>query len=216
MLSLVTSKGLFLNVGPKFILPVYSTFRQTIANDQISAYHPELNGKPVTNEVIMGKLTDAQRDLTGSINNEFKLAVAIGLEAGYEFKLKNGHSLDLGLYLDYSLYSMYQDQGNSSVISITTPPSVSGCAVVDVLPLTQAYATPYDEEESSYKVVWDSNGRPIVDYSLYNTRRLNPYAQLDIRIDKSFYFKKWTLSIYLDMENVTFSKIQHISAAVRY
>jgi hypothetical protein len=63
MLSLVTSKGLFLNVGPKFILPVYSTFRQTIANDQISAYRPELNGKPITNEVIMGKLTDAQRDL---------------------------------------------------------------------------------------------------------------------------------------------------------
>ena len=143
MLSLVTSKGLFLNVGPKFILPVYTSFNQTIANDQISAYHPELNGKPVTNEVIMGKLTDAQRDLTGSINNEFKLAVAIGLEAGYEFKLKNGHSLDLGLYLDYSLYSMYQDQGNSSVISITTPPSVSGCAVVDVLPLTQAYAKKY-------------------------------------------------------------------------
>lgn len=143
MLSLVTSKGLFLNVGPKFILPVYSTFRQTIANDQISAYHPELNGKPVTNEVIMGKLTDAQRKLTGSINNEFKLAVAIGLEAGYEFKLKNGHSLGLGVYLDYTLYSMYQDQGNSPVISITTPPSVSGCAVVDVLPLTQAYANKY-------------------------------------------------------------------------
>ena len=143
MLSLVTSKGLFLNVGPKFILPVYSTFRQTIANDQISAYHPELNGKPVTNEVIMGKLTDAQRDLNGSINNEFKLAVAIGLEAGYEFKLKNGHSLGLGLYLDYTLYSMYQDQRNSSVISITTPPSASGCAVVDVLPLTQAYANKY-------------------------------------------------------------------------
>ena len=72
--------------------------------------------------------------------------------------------------------------------------------------------TPYDEEGSSYKVVWDSNGRPIVDYSLYNTLRLNPYVQLDIRIDKSFYFKKWTLSIYLDMENVTFSKIQQQDA----
>jgi hypothetical protein len=143
MLSLVTSKGLFLNVGPKFILPVYSTFRQTIANDQISAYRPELNGKPITNEVIMGKLTKEQCNMTGSWGNEFKLAVALGLELGYEFRLKNGHSLDLGLYLDYSLYSMYQDQGNSSVISITTPPSVSGCAVVEVLPLTQAYAKKY-------------------------------------------------------------------------
>ncbi len=72
--------------------------------------------------------------------------------------------------------------------------------------------TPYNEEESSYKLVWDANGRPIPDYSRYNTCRLNPYAQLDIRIDKEFYFKKWALSIYLDMENVTFSKIQQQDA----
>lgn len=143
MLSLVTSKGLFLNVGPKFILPVYTSFNQTIDNPIISAYRPELNGKPITNEVIMGKLTKEQCNMTGSWGNEFKLAVALGLELGYEFRLKNGHSLDLGLYLDYTLYSMYQDQGNSSVISITTPPSATGCAVVEVLPLTQAYAKKY-------------------------------------------------------------------------
>ena len=72
--------------------------------------------------------------------------------------------------------------------------------------------TPYDEEESSYKLVWDANGRPVADYSRYNTCRLYPYAQLDIRIDKALYFNKWTLSIYIDMENVTFSKIRQQDA----
>jgi hypothetical protein len=142
MLSLITSKGLFFNVGPKFILPVYTSFNQTIDNPIISAYMPELNGNPITNEFVMGKLTKEQCNMTGSWGNEFKLAVALGLELGYEFRLKNGHSLDLGLYLDYSLYSMYQDQGNNRVIAIT-PPSASSSAVVDVLPLTQAYAKKY-------------------------------------------------------------------------
>ena len=142
MLSVITAKGLFLNLGPKFILPVYSVFNQDITNPNISAYLPELNGKPLTNNVVMGKLSDEQCHMSGSLGNELKLAVALGVELGYEFKLKNGHSIDLGLYLDYTVYSMYQNQGNSPIISIT-PPSAYGSAVVDVLPLTSAYANKY-------------------------------------------------------------------------
>lgn len=36
--------------------------------------------------------------------------------------------------------------------------------------------------------------------------------QLDIRVDKEFYFKKWTLSLYVDLENVTFSRIRQPDA----
>lgn len=72
--------------------------------------------------------------------------------------------------------------------------------------------TPYDVEETALKTVWDANGRAIYDYDRYNTERLDAYAQLDIRIDKAFYFKKWTMSLYIDMENVTFSKIRQPDA----
>lgn len=72
--------------------------------------------------------------------------------------------------------------------------------------------TPYDNEASSIKTVWDANGRPVYDYARYNMERLSPYAQLDIRIDKFFYFEKWTMSMYLDMENVTFSRIRQPDA----
>lgn len=72
--------------------------------------------------------------------------------------------------------------------------------------------TPYDEEISSLKVVWDAAGRPVYDYTRYNGSRLDPYYQVDLRVDKDFYFKKWTLGLYVDLQNVTFSKIRQPDA----
>lgn len=67
--------------------------------------------------------------------------------------------------------------------------------------------TPYDEEQTSLKSYWDSAGRVALDYARYNEERLRPFVQLDIRVDKVWEFRKWSLGIYLDLENVTFSEI---------
>lgn len=67
--------------------------------------------------------------------------------------------------------------------------------------------TPYDEGISSLRRVWDAAGRPVPDYKRYNSLRLDPYCQLDLRVDKNFYFRKWALGLYVDLQNVTFSKI---------
>ena len=72
--------------------------------------------------------------------------------------------------------------------------------------------TPYDEDASSLKVVWDAAGRPVYDFTKYNQSRLDPYYQIDLRVDKDFYFKKWTLGLYVDLQNVTFSKIRQPDA----
>ena len=72
--------------------------------------------------------------------------------------------------------------------------------------------TPYDENASSLKVVWDAAGRPVYDYTKYNQSRLDPYYQIDLRVDKNFYFRKWTLGLYVDLQNVTFSKIRQPDA----
>lgn len=72
--------------------------------------------------------------------------------------------------------------------------------------------TPYDEDASSLKVVWDAAGRPVYDYTKYNQGRLDPYYQIDVRVDKNFYFRRWTLGLYLDLQNVTFSKIRQPDA----
>lgn len=154
MFSMVTPKGFFLNVGPKLILPVYTTFSQTITNPNIHAYVPELNGTSITNEVVMGKVTDEQANLNGSFNNEWKVSLALAAELGYEFKFKNGHSLDLGVYADYSVYSMYTKQGEGKVITIT-PPSVNGAAVVDVQSITGANANKFGFFDAGLKVAYN-------------------------------------------------------------
>ncbi|MEG2848848.1 MAG: hypothetical protein RR880_01270 [Bacteroidales bacterium] len=66
--------------------------------------------------------------------------------------------------------------------------------------------TPYDLEKSSYVQAWDVTGRPYYNYSLYNTERLKVFQQLDIRFDKSFYFKKWALELYIDLQNILNTK----------
>jgi len=62
--------------------------------------------------------------------------------------------------------------------------------------------TPIDEINSSYKLAWDNRGRGIIDYSRFNELRLGAFHQLDIRVDKAFYFKKLTLTIYTDIQNI--------------
>ena len=50
--------------------------------------------------------------------------------------------------------------------------------------------TPYDLDKSSLIAAWDVRGQAYLNYALFNTKRLTPYHQLDIRADKEFYFKK--------------------------
>jgi len=62
--------------------------------------------------------------------------------------------------------------------------------------------TPYDMNKSSLVSAWDVQDRGYLDYSKFNTLRLTSFNQLDIRIDKGFYFRKWSLMFYLDVQNV--------------
>lgn len=62
--------------------------------------------------------------------------------------------------------------------------------------------TPWDLEKSSNMMAWDVRGRAYLDFALYNSERLKAFHQLDIRIDKSFFFDRWTLMLYADVQNV--------------
>lgn len=68
--------------------------------------------------------------------------------------------------------------------------------------------TPLDLATSSIKGVWDVNQQAVLDYDLLNTKRLNDIHGLDIRLDKKWFFKKWSLNAYLDIENLYNYKIQ--------
>jgi len=62
--------------------------------------------------------------------------------------------------------------------------------------------TPINEPLSSLKTVWDSRHLPYIDYSRYNSERLGLSHLLDLRLDKEFYYKKWMLDLYMDVQNV--------------
>jgi hypothetical protein len=62
--------------------------------------------------------------------------------------------------------------------------------------------TPYDENKSSLVEAWDAQGRGYLNYDQFNTLRLKSFNQLDIRVDKGFYFRKWSLMFYLDIQNI--------------
>lgn len=61
--------------------------------------------------------------------------------------------------------------------------------------------TPIDSV-SVVKSVWNISKQPLLDYTKFNSLRLSNTHQLDIRIDKEFYFKKWVLNLYTDIQNV--------------
>ncbi len=62
--------------------------------------------------------------------------------------------------------------------------------------------TPWDIEKSSIKAAWDAQGRGYLDYSRFNKLRLESFQQLDLRVDKAYYYKNWSLMLYVDIQNV--------------
>jgi len=62
--------------------------------------------------------------------------------------------------------------------------------------------TPLDRQKSAQIAAWDARGRAYPDYDRLNSKRLNPFHQLDLRVDKQYFFDNWSLMLYLDVQNV--------------
>lgn len=63
--------------------------------------------------------------------------------------------------------------------------------------------TPVDAETSSLIPVWNVNNRGILDNNRLNEERAPVSYQVDFRIDKKYFFDKWSLNVYFDVENIT-------------
>lgn len=62
--------------------------------------------------------------------------------------------------------------------------------------------TPIDTATSLIKQVYDVTGTAIFDEDKLNSERSKAFHQLDMRIDKTWFFKKATLNLYIDIQNV--------------
>ena len=139
MFSMITPKGFFLNAGPRILLPVYTPSRQTITNPNVDAYF-ETEGVHVVNEIVTGVVSDAQQDIKATTANHLKVNILLGAELGYEFRLQSGHSIGLGAYADYGLWSAFKGNGDGRVFDLTAPEGATN-ATIDINTLTNAKAT---------------------------------------------------------------------------
>ena len=159
MFSMVTPKGFFLNVGPKFILPVYTPFKQTIEDTHIQATLLDMstgsNNVVLTDNVVMGQM-DATFTHEGMNDHQFDLTIALGAEFGYEHQLESGHSVSVGLYANYGVFSTYKHEGSANIISIT-PPSAAGIAEVTVNSVNNAYVKKLGYLDAGLKVAFHLN-----------------------------------------------------------
>jgi hypothetical protein len=75
--------------------------------------------------------------------------------------------------------------------------------------------TPYDFVTSSRAAAWDVRGRAYLDYTQFNQQRLKAFNQFDMRVDKQYYFNKWSLGLYIDIQNLFNSKADEPDYLVR-
>lgn len=157
MFSLIHENGLFFNIGPKFMIPVYTPYKQNIKNPDINAYFPA-EGVNVSNEVITGLVQDNQLNTKGTDNGtQFKINVMLTAEIGYEWKFQNGHSLGLGAYANYSVFNSFKNQGVNKSLMDVTPPSSTGIANVDILSATSTYAEKLGYFDAGIKLAYHFN-----------------------------------------------------------
>jgi outer membrane receptor protein involved in Fe transport len=62
--------------------------------------------------------------------------------------------------------------------------------------------TPADLALSSMRPAWDVRGREYPNYDQFNEVRLKAFHQLDIRVDKTWFWDKWSLNLYADVQNI--------------
>jgi hypothetical protein len=67
--------------------------------------------------------------------------------------------------------------------------------------------TPVDSLNSSLISSWSLLGQASPDYNLLNSQRLAAFHRLDIRVDKKYFFKKWSLNFFADVQNIYNYKI---------
>ena len=156
MFSLIHDNGLFFNVGPKFMIPLYTPYKQTVntQDTHITAYFPE-TGITIQNNPVTGQYTGQQPTEKNGI--QFNINVMLTAEIGYEWLLKSGNSIGLGAYANYSVFNTFKNTTNSEGLFNLTAPTDTDKAHLDVLSATHAYADKLGYFDAGIKLAYHFN-----------------------------------------------------------
>ena len=170
MFSLIHDNGLFFNVGPKFMIPLYTPYKQTVntQDTHITAYFPE-TGITIQNNPVTGQYTGQQPTEKNGI--QFNINVMLTAEIGYEWLLKSGNSIGLGAYANYSVFNTFKNTTNSEGLFNLTAPTDTDKAHLDVLSATHAYADKLGYFDAGIKLAYHFNF-PKKQYKEYKANKL--------------------------------------------
>lgn len=163
----------------------------------------------------------------GVVGDEEVLSVSEGHAYGAEFQARINSSKGFNFNLAYTLVrSEFKDAAGAYIpsswdskhlLTVTTTKDLkrnwrvgARWRFVGGLPYT-----PWDLEKSSLVEAWNLQGGPYSDYSKLNSERFKPFHQLDIRIDKSYYLRKFTAKFYIDIQNFYNFQSQQTGIIVR-
>ena len=155
MFSMIAPMGIFVNAGPKFILPVYTPYNQTVKGTTITATDVPF-GVPMVDNPVMGRM-DKEYTQKGMNEHQFDLTIALGAEVGYEHKLESGHSVSVGIYADYGLYSTYKNKTDGHIISVAHPLETGTVGQVTVNSVNNAYINKLGYLDAGVKVAFHLN-----------------------------------------------------------
>ncbi|MGD1840145.1 MAG: TonB-dependent receptor domain-containing protein [Thermonemataceae bacterium] len=62
--------------------------------------------------------------------------------------------------------------------------------------------TPFDIDRTVRQENWDILGQGIPDFNRLNQERTSVFHQLDVRVDKKWFFERWSLNLFLDIQNI--------------
>ena len=156
LFSLIHDSGLFFNIGPKFMIPVYSPYKQTVDQDNthISAYFPT-EGITVLDKTVTGKYTGQQPTEGNGI--QFNINVMLTAEIGYEWILKSGNSFGLGAYANYSVFNTFKNTTSTKGLFDLTAPTETSIANLNVLSATKTYADKLGYFDAGIKLAYHFN-----------------------------------------------------------
>lgn len=156
----------------------------------------------------------------GSFGDEEVLSVAEGQAYGLELLARHRNLWGFNLVLSYTLVrSEFKEfDENLNLTSTFIPSSWDNIHLLNLTATRDLKRnwqfgfkwrfvggspyTPFDENKSSLIDAWNARGREYLDYAQFNALRLDPFHQLDIRIDKQYFLEKWSLMFYIDVQNI--------------
>lgn len=149
------SKCVYINVGTKFVLPLWNRYIQSIENPQIAVSFPDY-GVTVVDDIITGVVNENQKMTSGKASIP-SLMVGLSAEIGYVWQL-NGSNNKLGfdIFVDYIPWNIGFNKNGKSIVEVA--PIINDGeqpkAIVTVNPMNQCYDYTYNVFNFGAKLVY--------------------------------------------------------------